>query len=154
MPHRCGTSQLRQAKPVSSPESDPTAVRCAGGVVLDGSGRLLVIQRANEPSAGRWSIPGGRCLAAEPSADACVREVAEETGLAVAVTRLVGQVRLAAPGGGTYLVDDYLCQVTGGDLRAGDDAAAVRWVTYAEFVELDTAPGLYEALRDWDLLPR
>jgi len=85
----------------------PGQERCAGGIVLDDQRRLLVIQRAHAPSAGLWSIPGGRCLAGEDTASACVREVAEETGLQVAVTRLAGQVELDAPAG-TYLVDDYV----------------------------------------------
>jgi ADP-ribose pyrophosphatase YjhB (NUDIX family) len=139
---------------VTGSERSPTELPCAGGVVFDGLRRLLVIQRGHEPSAGLWSIPGGRCLPDEDTVDTCVREVAEETGLAVTIIRLVGQVRLAAPGGGTYLVDDFLCEVVGGSLRAGDDAVQARWVTYTEFVELDTAPGLPEALREWDLLPR
>src|SRR5579859_374033 len=54
---------------------------CAGGIVHDGDGRLLVVRRGRPPSAGRWSVPGGRCRPGEPAADACVREVAEETGL-------------------------------------------------------------------------
>ena len=126
---------------------------CAGGIVLDGTARLLVIQRRNRPSAGLWSIPGGRCQPGEPSADACVREVAEETGLAVAVLRLAGRVELDAPGGGIYDVDDYVCEPLGGTLRAGDDAAQARWVSLAEFTALPTTPGLYDTLRRWGVLP-
>jgi 8-oxo-dGTP diphosphatase len=112
-----------------------------------------VIQRRNPPSAGQWSIPGGRCLPGEPAADACVREVAEETGLEVVVIRLAGRVELDAPGGGIYDVDDFVCERRGGDLRAGDDAAAARWVSLAEFTALPTPPGLYDALSGWGVLP-
>jgi ADP-ribose pyrophosphatase YjhB (NUDIX family) len=79
--------------------------------------------------------------------------VAEETGLAVEVVRHAGQVSRAAPGGVTYVIDDYVCRVVGGVLKAGDDAADVRWVTRAELVALELAPGLYEALAGWDALP-
>jgi len=127
---------------------------CAGGIVLDAAGRLLVIQRRNLPSAGLWSIPGGRCAPGESPLDACIREVAEETGLDVAVVRLAGRVELDAPNGGIYDVDDFVCEPVGGALRAGDDATQARWVDLAEFTALPTAPGLYDALRGWGLLPR
>jgi ADP-ribose pyrophosphatase YjhB (NUDIX family) len=79
--------------------------------------------------------------------------VAEETGLAVEVIRHVGQVVRDAPGGDSYLIDDYVCGVVSGELRAGDDASAVRWVTRAELTGLALAPGLYEALAEWGVLP-
>ena len=125
---------------------------CAGGIVLD-AGRLLVIRRGREPSAGTWSIPGGRCEPGEAPRDACVREVAEETGLLVEVLRSAGHVIRDGPGGVRYDIEDFLCAMRGGTLLAGDDATDARWVTRAELAALDTAPGLVEALASWGLLP-
>jgi 8-oxo-dGTP diphosphatase len=127
-------------------------VPCAGGIVHE-AGRLLVIRRGQEPSAGSWSVPGGRCRPGEAAAAACVREVAEETGLQVTVVRLAGRVERAAPGGGIYVIDDFVCSIAGGQLRAGDDAADARWVSRAELVALDLVPGLYAALDEWGVLP-
>lgn len=126
---------------------------CAGGIVFDAQRRLLVIQRRHAPSAGLWSIPGGRCEVGEEPTAACVREVAEETGLAVEVTRLAGRVVLDAPGGTSYVVDDYVCDLIGGRLAAGDDAREARWVSLAELLALPTVPGLFDSLRAWDCLP-
>jgi len=126
---------------------------CAGGIVLDPALRLLVIRRGQPPSAGSWSVPGGRCLPGESAAAACVREVAEETGLRVEVLRFAGRVERAAPSGGSYLIDDFVCRVVDGSLVAGDDAVDARWVTRAELAELELAPGLYTALEEWGLLP-
>src|SRR5262245_49581335 len=53
-------------------------VPCAGAVVLDSAGRLLLVRRAREPGRGRWSLPGGRVEAGETAAAAAVREVREE----------------------------------------------------------------------------
>ncbi|MFN2560949.1 MAG: NUDIX hydrolase [Jatrophihabitans sp.] len=128
-------------------------VPCAGGIVHDGTGRLLVIRRSQQPSAGSWSVPGGRCRPGEAAAAACVREVAEETGLEVAVLRRAGRVERAAPGGGLYVIDDFVCAVLGGELRAGDDAIDPRWVSRAELVALDLVPDLYATLAEWGVLP-
>lgn len=133
---------------------------CAGGIVHDPAGRLLLILRGQAPAQGSWSVPGGRCRAGEPAGQACVREVAEETGLAVTVTRWVGRVERDAPGGGVYVIDDYACELVGGTLRAGDalqpgdDAADARWVDRADLDTLTLAPGLFDCLQQWDLLPR
>jgi 8-oxo-dGTP diphosphatase len=62
---------------------------CAGGLVVRDE-LLLLIRRAREPWAGYWDIPGGFCEADEHPADAAVREVREETGLAVRVTGFIG----------------------------------------------------------------
>jgi 8-oxo-dGTP diphosphatase len=127
--------------------------RCAGGIVHDASMRLLLIQRGQPPSEGSWSVPGGRCLPGESAVAACVREVEEETGVRVEVLRFAGRVECAAPGGGVYVIDDFVCRAVGGALAAGDDALDARWVTRAELSALDLAPGLYDALDGWGLLP-
>jgi hypothetical protein len=66
----------------------------------------------------------------------------------------VGTVVLPGPGGISYDVRDYACAVTGGRLRAGDDASEARWVRRAELLLLDTAPGLVDTLEQWGVLPK
>ncbi len=119
----------------------------------DERGRLLVVLRARPPSVGTWSLPGGRVEPDESDDAAVRRELREETGLDVSVGRLVGTVDRDAPGGATYEIHDYAGTVTGGQLRAGDDAADVRWVSAAELTALTCAPGLVETLRGWGALP-
>jgi 8-oxo-dGTP diphosphatase len=121
--------------------------------VFDDARRLLLIQRGTPPASGLWSIPGGRCELGEPPAAACVREVAEETGLNVQVERHAGRVERDGPGGVIYEIDDFVCSVVGGALRAGDDAVDARWVTAAELGSLDLVPGLLDALTAWRLIP-
>lgn len=129
-------------------------VRCVGAVVFDHVGRLLLVRRANEPGQGRWSVPGGRVRPGEDDHQAVIREVAEETGLAVEVSGYLGRVARPAPGGAVFDIHDYACTVRQGRLRAGDDADAVRWCDAATVADLPIVDGLLEALTGWDCLPR
>jgi 8-oxo-dGTP diphosphatase len=131
-----------------------TRVPCAGAVIHDAAGRLLLIRRGREPGRGLWSLPGGRCEPGEDAAAAAVRETGEETGLVVAAGAVVGRVERPGPGGVTYVIDDIACTVTGGTLRAGDDADDARWVDAAGLAVLPVTDGLVAALTHWDVLPR
>lgn len=128
-------------------------VPCAGGIVFDDARRLLLIRRGTPPAKGTWSLPGGRCRPNEAPADACEREVFEETGLRVRTLRAAGRVHRGAPDGTVYEIDDFVCALLDGTLQAGDDATDARWVTRAELAELTLAPLLFETLRKWDCLP-
>jgi ADP-ribose pyrophosphatase YjhB (NUDIX family) len=127
-------------------------VRGVGGVVHDGRGRLLVVRRGRPPHAGLWSIPGGRVEPGEDDATAVAREVAEETGLVVRPGALLGVVELGTPDA-PIVVHDYRCELVGGTLAAGDDAAAAAWVTAAELRALPTTPRLLPLLAEWGALP-
>jgi 8-oxo-dGTP diphosphatase len=127
-------------------------IPCVGAVVTDSRGRLLLIKRGHEPGAGLWSLPGGRIEPGESDAEALVREILEETGLTVAPGRLLGRVQ--RPGLGNSVIDirDYAATVTGGTLRAGDDAADARWVPAEELATLALTEGLAEVLTEWGVL--
>lgn len=132
---------------MTAPEPEP--VRCAGAIVFDASGRLLVVRRGNEPSQGLWCEPSGRCEPGESAAQACVREAREETGLELRVVRAAGSVRV-----GRFVIDDFVCEVVGGRERAGDDATELRWVTRDELTRLPLVADLEAVLASWDCLPR
>jgi 8-oxo-dGTP diphosphatase len=130
-------------------QEKPAPVECAGAVVRDETGRLLLVRRGHEPGLGAWSLPGGRIEPGESAAEAAVREVREETGLDVAVGDLLGTVDL--PGG--YRVRDFAATVTGGELRAGDDADDARWCTPDEVSLLELSAGLLDELRRMGAMP-
>ncbi|GIH98905.1 NUDIX hydrolase [Planobispora takensis] len=125
-----------------------------GAIVFDASGRILLIRRGRPPAQGMWSVPGGRIEPGESDAEAVVREMLEETGLRVAVGPLAGAVDRPGPGGVVYEIRDYLAEVTGGTLVAGDDAAEAHWFPVGELPRLPLAPGLLEALTEWGVIGR
>jgi hypothetical protein len=49
-------------------------------------------------------------------------------------------------------IRDYAATVTGGTLRAGDDAAGTSWVPTAEVPDWPLTTGLAETLRSWGVL--
>jgi len=142
----------------SSPEPSSSArLQCVGAVINDEAGRLLLILRGHEPGKGLWSIPGGRIEPGETDEQAVVREVREETGLTVTCGRLLGAAELPGTDGVVIEVRDYLAALPPGTApaaaKAGDDAAAVRWVSDADADAMDArgelTAGLLAALRSW-----
>ncbi len=56
-------------------------------IIFDSKGKFLLTKRSDN---GQWCLPGGAVESGESLAEACEREVLEETGLSVRVKRLVG----------------------------------------------------------------
>jgi ADP-ribose pyrophosphatase YjhB (NUDIX family) len=108
--------------------------------VVDG-GRALVVRRATEPLKGQWSIPGGMLELGEKLREGIAREVKEETGLDVEVFDVLDVFDSIFPDreGRTqyhYVLIDFLCRTTGGELRAGSDVSEAKWVTVKEAGDL------------------
>jgi 8-oxo-dGTP diphosphatase len=133
----------------SSPEPAGPVVPAVSAIVTDAAGRVLLVRRSHAPEAGRWALPGGKVEPGETLVDAVIREVVEETGLAVRPGREVGVVVRSAPGGGTYEIHCFLADHLGGEPVAGSDAAGVLWVAPAELPTVETVRGLVEALGAW-----
>ena len=106
--------------------------------------RVLLIRRGQPPLLGEWSLPGGVLECGETLREAVIREACEETGLVVETVAMLGvyervirddedRVRYH------YVLIDFLCHAIGGDLRAGSDAADVRWFTRDELPALNLA---------------
>lgn len=93
-------------------------------VVIPTEGRIVLIRRGNDPFEGRWALPGGFVEVGETVEQAAVREVAEETGLAVELAHLVGVYSDPErdPRGHNVSVA-FLARVLSGELSAATDAS-------------------------------
>ncbi|HEX9862631.1 MAG TPA: NUDIX hydrolase [Candidatus Bathyarchaeia archaeon] len=112
-----------------------------GAVVISG-GKILLEKRKNEPGKGKWSIPGGLVDLGESPEQAVIREVKEETCLAVDAPRhidVVSDVSLDENGKIKYhfVIIDYLVAVKGGEVKAASDAEALEWVPFSEVEAYD-----------------
>ena len=111
-----------------------------GGVVVS-HGRVVLVRRAKAPRMGEWSIPGGMLELGETLRAGVVREIEEETGLEVnseTVLDVFDSIVTDADGRTQYhyVLVDYLCSVSGGELRAASDVSEARWATLEEVVSL------------------
>ena len=111
------------------------------GIAFDAACRVLLVR---DDDRG-WSVPGGRLEPDERLVDACVRELREETGLTVRVAELAEVFERIEPDL-HYVILDYLVEVVGGTLAAGDDAVEVGWFSLAEVAGMQTTRGLVAVL--------
>lgn len=107
-----------------------TPLLTVDAVVFDGEGRLLLIRRGNPPFKGAYALPGGFVDIGETVEHACSRELREETGLVATKLTLVGVYSdpRRDPRFHTSSVV-YLVKVRSTRAVAGDDAAAVEWIS-------------------------
>lgn len=102
------------------------------GVLIDGSGRALLIRRRDNR---RWEPPGGVLELGETVHDGLRREVREETGLDVEPTALTGVYKNMTR---AIVGIVFRCKVIGGTLTANDEATDFYWATEAEVAEMMT----------------
>ncbi|MFE9705520.1 NUDIX domain-containing protein [Streptomyces sp. NPDC005930] len=100
-----------------------------------GALHVLLVERGQEPYAGRWALPGGFLLPEESAEQAARRELAEETGLADVTGLHLEQLRTYSDPG-----RDPRMRVVSVAFAAllprppephgGGDAAEARWLPY------------------------
>jgi 8-oxo-dGTP diphosphatase len=122
--------------------------------VIVSDGRLLMIRRSEREGDLLWALPGGAIEAGEAPEEAAVRETAEETGLVVAATKLLGE-RVHPK---TQRLMSYIaCEVVQGEARVADadELDAVAWVAHSEITDYVPYP-LYDRVQAYldEVLPR
>ena len=112
------------------------------GAVIVSEGKILLEKRSNEPSKGKWTIPGGLVDLGESIEQAVIRETKEETCLDVGEPQLidvVDNVDLDETGKVKYhfIIVDYVVKIKSGAVEAASDAEELRWVSLDEVEALD-----------------
>ena len=117
-------------------EHGQTPVAAVIAVVLRGD-TMILVRRANPPDAGLWGFPGGKIEFGEPTEQAAVRELREETGVVAHATETftaLDALETAADGAVMrhFVLIAVLCRWLSGEPVAGDDAMEARWFTFDE----------------------
>jgi 8-oxo-dGTP diphosphatase len=127
------------------------------GALIFNRGKILLVERGREPLKGYWSLPGGVLETGETLEQGIIREVREETGLEVKplkVLEIFERIVHDAQGAPEYhyVLIDYICRVTGGSLRAADDASRAAWVARNELsnyqITTGTVPVIEKGFRE------
>jgi 8-oxo-dGTP pyrophosphatase MutT (NUDIX family) len=129
--------------------------------VRDDMGRVLLIQRSDNDL---WALPGGAQDLGESLPEAAVREVAEETGIRVEVTGIVGTYsdprHVIAYDDGEVRQELTICfraRPVGGVLTSSAESKSTRWAAEAEVEELAIHPSMRlrieHGIRRTDILP-
>jgi 8-oxo-dGTP diphosphatase len=115
------------------PDAYPRPMLTVDVVVLRRAERpeILLVQRAHDPFAGEWALPGGFVDEGERVCEAAPRELREETGLRLSPAELsllgVYDTPGRDPRGWTVSVVYRAVTPAGGAVEGGDDAARARW---------------------------
>ena len=134
------------------PREYPSAPIPSVGVVVCKGDRVLLVLRGQDPSRGKWSIPGGVVELGETIREAARREVLEECGLEIDLGDVIdvldsivhdeeGRIRYH------YTLIDLLATYVEGKLRVGSDIDDARWVSEEELTRYDLTKSALPIIR-------
>lgn len=115
-------------------------VGCSAVIFDETREKVLLTQRADN---GRWCLPGGHMESGESAAEACEREVWEETGLKVRAMRLLGvysnpdQLVIYEDGNKAFFVVlNFEVQVLEGKVGLSDETTDFGWFSLSEMASM------------------
>ena len=128
---------------MSTLAEQPSVIRAAGGALWrldDGVLQTALVHRSRYDD---WSLPKGKPEPGEHLLMTAVREVREETGVAVVAGRRSVRTRYVVEPGirrtsGPKEVDYWAMQVVGGEFSANDEVDELRWLPLDEAAALCT----------------
>jgi ADP-ribose pyrophosphatase YjhB (NUDIX family) len=134
---------------VSDPRHYPDRPYLAVSAAIIRDGKVLVVRRARPPAFDRFTLPGGVVESGETIAEAAMREVMEETGLAIEPVGLAGHREVIMRDGEGraerhFVILCFAARWRSGEPVLNDELAEARWVEPAEVADLKTTDGLAE----------
>ena len=114
----------------------------SSAVIFDETRKKVLLTRRTDN--GLWCVPGGQVEPGESVAEACEREVMEETGLRVRVVRLAGvysnpnQLVVYPDGNQVQIVVlNFEAEITGGELGLSNETTEAGFFTLEEMEPLE-----------------
>jgi 8-oxo-dGTP pyrophosphatase MutT (NUDIX family)/phosphohistidine phosphatase SixA len=130
----------------------PPAVRAAGGVVWQVRKRKVEIAVVHRPRYDDWSLPKGKVRDGETALAAAVREVGEEIGAQVVVSRRMTEVTYDVAAGRKSLTY-WVMRHVAGSFAAGDEVDELRWLRPKAARELLSYPVDRRVVADFAAVP-
>ncbi|MFZ2170837.1 MAG: NUDIX hydrolase [Methylococcaceae bacterium] len=132
----------------NSTPSLPVPTLAVGGIVFNNQKQVLMIKRNQPPAMGFWSIPGGKLEPGESLAEACQREIREETGLETDIKNIVAVVERRIEGFHYVIIDFLAILMDETDILpiAQSDVAEARWVSIERLNDYNLVTGLTEII--------
>jgi ADP-ribose pyrophosphatase YjhB (NUDIX family) len=132
---------------VNEIRSYPSRPFLAVSAAIVREGKVLIVRRARKPALSLYTLPGGVVEAGELLHDALIREVREETGLAVEPVELVGhrEVIVRDSEGRTerhFVILSFAARWLSGEADLNEELDDARWLAPAELAGLSTTEGL------------
>jgi ADP-ribose pyrophosphatase YjhB (NUDIX family) len=127
--------------------SYPTRPFLAVSAAIFRNGRVLIVRRARPPAYGLYTLPGGVVELGETLQEAVMREVREETGLAIAPIELVGfRQAIARDASGRverhFVILPFAARWLNGEVSLSEELAEADWRKPDEIDGLKTTEGL------------
>jgi 8-oxo-dGTP diphosphatase len=119
-------------------------------VVVNDDGKILLVKH-RKGTRSYWVLPGGRLEYGETFQECAVRELKEETGLDIAVDKLIFISEAIAPDRSRHIVNVYLtAHVTGGVMKLGNEPvlAGVDFVPLSELEKATLYPPVGKQILD------
>jgi ADP-ribose pyrophosphatase YjhB (NUDIX family) len=125
----------------------PTRPYLAVSAAIFHDDRVLIVRRARPPAHGLYTLPGGGVELGESLEQAVIREVREETGLAIAPLALVGfREAIARDAAGRierhFVILPFAARWIGGEIALNAELAEAQWRKPDELARLKTTEGL------------
>ena len=112
-------------------------------------GKVLIVRRARPPAGGLYTLPGGGVEVGETLIEAVVREIREETALAIEPVALVGyREAITRDGDGRierhFVILPFAARWITGEPMLNDELSKAMWLDPSELAGLNTTAGLAE----------
>ena len=128
---------------------DRPFVAVSAAIIRDG--RVLIVQRAQPPMRGVFTLPGGVVEAGESLHQALMREIDEEVGMAIEPVALAGHREVIARDGEGkaerhFIILAFASRWISGEPKVNEELAEAHWMRPDAIAPLKTTEGLREII--------
>jgi 8-oxo-dGTP diphosphatase len=136
---------------VTDGRSYPDRPHLAVSAAIIRAGKVLIVRRARPPARGIYTLPGGGVEVGETLHEAIIREVAEETGLAIEPIGLAGHREVIARDRDGkverhFVILPFAARWLAGEVALNDELAEAHWLAPSGLAGLATTEGLADVV--------